>query len=111
MLMICNSFAAAEAKSSFTADRHKALKIKCQGCHGVAKPKKAAPPEACDKCHQSLEAVAERTANLKPNPHKNHITEGSEVACTQCHGAHKADDIACERCHMGLKFEKQTAEQ
>jgi hypothetical protein len=107
LLMIWTGRLVAQEKRPFTADRHKALKIACAGCHGEDAPKKAAPAETCKKCHQSIEAVAEKTKNLKPNPHKNHITEGMDVACTQCHGSHKADDIICERCHSGMKFEKQ----
>jgi hypothetical protein len=109
LVMIWTCYVVAQEKRPFTADRHKALKIACVGCHGEEDPKKPATAEACSKCHQSLEAVAERTKNLKPNPHHNHLTEGSEVACTQCHASHKADDIICERCHSGLKFEKQEA--
>jgi|WetSurMetagenome_2_1015567.scaffolds.fasta_scaffold35459_3 hypothetical protein len=109
LVMIWTCCVVAQEKRPFTADRHKALKIACVGCHGEEDPKKPATAEACSKCHQSLEAVAERTKNLKPNPHHNHLTEGSEVACTQCHASHKADDIICERCHSGLKFEKQEA--
>jgi hypothetical protein len=109
LLMVWTCCAADQEKRPFTADRHKALKITCAGCHGAAKPKKAATQKTCLKCHTSIEAVAERTTGLKPNPHKNHLTEGSDVACTQCHAGHKADDIICERCHSGLKFEKQEA--
>jgi hypothetical protein len=108
--MIWIAFAAAQEKRPFTADRHKALKIACAGCHQEAKPEKAAPAEACLKCHQSLDGVAERTKNLKPNPHKNHLTEGSDVECTQCHLGHKADTLICNQCHGEITFEKQQPE-
>ena len=93
----------------FTADRHKAVGLTCDACHGEAKPSKPASPDVCLGCHESLEAVAKRTQNRTPNPHKNHITEASDPECTQCHHGHKADRPLCFDCHSGLKFEKQPA--
>jgi cytochrome c len=97
-------------KKPFTADRHKQRGLTCAACHKEEKPKMEAPAEACLACHESIEAVAEKTVNLKPNPHKNHVTEAMDVECTQCHYSHKADDPICQRCHMGMVFEKKAAE-
>ncbi len=103
--------AAAAAEDSFLADRHKALNVKCAACHGEEQPKTAASGETCLTCHKSMEAVAERTKDYNQNPHRNHITESSDLECTQCHFGHKADHPVCLNCHAGLKFEKQQEEQ
>jgi len=107
MVMFLAGIAAAQEQRPFTADRHKALNVACAGCHNEAKPDKAAPEDACLKCHKSLESVAERTKSLKPNPHKNHLTEAQDVECGQCHAAHKADTLICSQCHGEMTFEKQ----
>jgi fumarate reductase flavoprotein subunit len=97
-------------KKPFTADRHKENKVTCQGCHGVDKPETPATEKACLACHKSLEGVAGRTENRQPNPHKNHLTESSDIECMHCHRGHKADALICHQCHTGLEFEKQGAE-
>jgi hypothetical protein len=99
-----------EKKDGFTADRHKSRGISCIGCHKEEKPKTAAPEKACLACHKSLDAVAERTKDYERNPHHNHITESSDVECTQCHQGHKADKILCHNCHSGMQFVKNSAE-
>src|SRR5512140_115783 len=57
--------ASAQEKRLPTADRHKALKIACAGCHNEEQPKTAAPEDACLKCHTSIESVADLTKSLK----------------------------------------------
>jgi hypothetical protein len=99
-----------ETKKPFTADSHKQRELACTACHSETKPTTTASPEACLTCHQSIEAVAEKTANRKPNPHKNHVTEASDLECTQCHHGHKADAPMCHQCHIGMEFEKKEAE-
>jgi hypothetical protein len=99
-----------EKKEDFTADRHKSRGISCIGCHKEAQPKTAAPEKVCLACHKSLDAVAERTKDYSPDPHSNHITQSSDIECTQCHQGHKADTILCHRCHSGMKFAKNSAE-
>jgi hypothetical protein len=108
--VILTCLAVAGDKATFTADRHKALNIGCAACHGEEKPKSAASEKACLTCHKSLEAVAEKTMDYNKNPHKNHLTEASDLECTQCHYGHKADIPVCNSCHQGIKFEKQRAE-
>jgi len=100
----------ANDKETFNADRHKALNIGCAACHGEDKPKAAASEKACLACHQSLEAVAEKTKDYVKNPHKNHLTEAADVECTRCHNGHRADTPVCNTCHQGIKFEKKQAE-
>ena len=99
-----------EKKEGFTADRHKSRGMSCIGCHKEAEPKTAADAKACLACHKSLEAVAGRMKDYDRNPHENHITNASDVECTQCHQGHKADTILCHRCHSGMKFEKTVAQ-
>jgi cytochrome c len=99
--------AAAQNEDAFTADRHKQYTVACKGCHEEEQPKTPATEKACLACHKSMEAVAEKTKDRKPNPHSNHVTEAADVECTQCHHAHKADVPMCHQCHAGLQFEKQ----
>lgn len=98
--------AVAEEKP-FTAERHKKNNVTCAGCHGEAQPKTAATEKSCLQCHKSMEAVAERTKDYQKNPHQNHLTDGSDVACTLCHHGHKADAVVCNDCHSGMTFEKE----
>ncbi len=108
--MILACLAIANAADTFNADRHKALKFDCAACHGEAKPTSAASQKACLTCHQSLEAVADKTKDYVKNPHRNHLTDAADVECTQCHNGHKADSPVCNKCHPGIKFEKAQAE-
>ena len=108
--MIWTGAAATQDKKSFTADRHKERGLACAACHKEDQPKTAASGESCLPCHTSIEAVAERTKDFDKNPHQNHLTESSDLSCTQCHQGHKADIVACEQCHSGMTFERQKAE-
>lgn len=99
-----------EKAKSFTADRHKERGMACVGCHKEEQPKTAAEAASCLACHKSLESVGERTKDFVQNPHQNHITDSSDVQCTQCHQSHKEDTILCHNCHAGMKFERQPAE-
>lgn len=99
-----------EKKEGFTADRHKGRGMSCVGCHKEAEPKTAADAKICLTCHKSIDAVAKRTEAWERNPHDNHITNASDVACTQCHQGHKADIILCHTCHAGMTFERPAAQ-
>jgi hypothetical protein len=101
----------AQDKGPFTADRHKERGVKCEACHKEAQPKTAASPKSCLTCHKSLEAVAERTKDFEKNPHDNHITQTTDVECTQCHHGHKEDEPLCNQCHSGMTFEKGQPEK
>ncbi len=103
---------AAAEEIPFTAERHKKANVQCAGCHdGEAQPKTAATQKGCLACHKSLEAVAERTKDFEKNPHQNHITDSSDVECTQCHQGHKADVVLCLQCHAEMVFEKVKQQQ
>ena len=105
--IIGTGIATPQEKDVFTADRHKKRSISCNACHEEAQPKTPATSKSCLSCHQSMEAVAERTKDFEKNPHKNHITESSDLECTECHRGHKADTPVCHGCHTGMKFEKK----
>ena len=94
-----------------TADRHKERGLKCEACHKEPAPATAATGDSCLPCHKSLEAVAERMTDYERNPHQNHITDSSEVTCTDCHHGHKADTVICVQCHTGMVFEKKKPEE
>jgi hypothetical protein len=99
-----------QEKTLFTADRHTERGLGCAVCHKEEKPRTAASGESCLVCHKSIEDVAERTKDFEKNPHKNHLVEASDIACTECHQGHKANKSVCEQCHTGLKFEQKQAE-
>jgi hypothetical protein len=109
-LWMGSALSSEEVKKPFTADIHKQRGMTCLVCHKEAKPKTDASPEVCLTCHQSMEAVAEKTADRFPNPHKNHVTEAMNLVCTQCHHGHKADTPLCLQCHLGMEFQKTAAE-
>ncbi len=105
--MLLTAAAVAEETAAFTAARHRERGVTCEDCHKEAQPKTPASAEACLTCHKSIEAMAERTKDFERNPHDNHLTQGSDVECTQCHQGHKADTPVCHQCHEGMKFEKK----
>lgn len=95
-----------QEKEVFTADRHKEMGFSCEVCHQEAEPTTPASGKSCLACHESMEAMAEKTKDFVPNPHDNHMTQSSNIECTQCHQGHKADVSLCEQCHAGLTFQK-----
>ena len=55
----------------YTADRHLARKVPCQACHVTGDTSVPVRKQNCLACHQSYEVVAQKTKDLKPNPHFN----------------------------------------
>lgn len=86
----------------YLADRHAARGGACVSCHGVKAPKAGAKVNEaqCLKCHGSLDKVAERTKNVKPNPHYNHLVG---LNCLECHRGHQKGVNMCADCH-NIKF-------
>ena len=68
----------------------------CIDCHQTENPTKRPPVAGCLECHESYEAVAERTAQFSPNPHASHQ---GEIRCSQCHKPHSEDKLFCNECH------------
>ncbi len=52
--------------------------------------------DQCFACHQSYEAVAQRTENMQPNPHNSHR---GDVQCTNCHSVRGQPHFECNDCH------------
>ena len=86
----------------YTADRHLARKVPCQACHVTGDTSVPVRKENCLVCHQSYEVVAQKTKDLKPNPHFNHYGERD---CSTCHFGHKPSVTSCNQCH---KFDLKT---
>jgi fumarate reductase flavoprotein subunit len=85
------------------AELHKEAGLTCDACHGNG-PKKPPTMTQCLGCHESYAKVAERTKNLEPNPHDNHLID---LECTKCHLGHKAQVIYCRTCHSEMEFVKK----
>lgn len=98
--------ALSEETQVFTADKHKNFGLECSACHGDAAPTAEVSGKVCLTCHESLEAVAQRTKDYAKNPHDNHITATQDLECTQCHNGHKADTPMCHQCHSGMTFKQ-----
>ena len=77
----------------------------CASCHGGGE-KKPVSGAQCLTCHESIEEVAKKTADIEPNPHDNHETVGG-LDCTECHKGHKQDVVLCRQCHTAMKFERK----
>ena len=61
---------AAAADGKFGADRHAAMGLTCEACHGPDKANPATPDiKTCTQCHNTKDLV-EKTKDVKPtNPH------------------------------------------
>jgi hypothetical protein len=90
----------------FLAQQHAAAGLKCASCHGEGK-KTPVESAKCLECHESFKAVAERTKDMKPNPHANHLVDTGTLECTDCHHGHKASEIACTNCHNNFNFTRK----
>ena len=92
------AFSSFAADAPVLADRHVARSVTCDKCHGSQPPQAGAKVkvEQCLTCHQSYDTVAERTAKIEPNPHKNHL---GNVRCSDCHSGHAQPKNMCNDCH------------
>ena len=91
------------AAGNFGADRHVARGVQCQQCHGANNEVKDPDKTQCIVCHDP-NAVAAKTANVKPkNPHVSpHY--GKDLDCVLCHVQHDQTENYCEQCHnFGFK--------
>ncbi|MFO0581689.1 MAG: cytochrome c3 family protein [Anaeromyxobacter sp.] len=95
---------AAAAGEKFSADAHQAKGVSCADCHGKAKKKTFVEAERCLSCHGPGEALAAKTAAVKPeNPHASPHW-GAQMECNVCHRQHKATQNWCDHCHrFGFK--------
>lgn len=93
---------AAPGEGHFLADRHVGRGVACASCHGDKAPTAGAkvPMKACVACHGEIEKVAERTKDVTPNPHHNHLVG---ISCLECHQGHQTSKNVCATCHQ-VKF-------
>jgi hypothetical protein len=101
-MLLAGSIAVGQNEQKSTADKHKAIGLGCADCHGTEE-KASIEQTACLKCHESMQSVAKRTADLKPNPHDNHMSAQTE--CLQCHHGHRSNEISCLNCHA-MEFKR-----
>lgn len=78
---------------------HQLSGVTCQNCHGETETPAALSTEQCLACHGPIEALAARTADVRPtNPHST--PHGPTfVACDLCHQAHRKSENFCAQCH------------
>ena len=79
---------AAAADGKFGADRHAAMGLTCEACHGPDKANPATPDiKTCTQCHNTKDLV-EKTKGVKPtNPHVSpHYQD--QLDCVNCHYMH-----------------------
>jgi hypothetical protein len=97
--------------SNFTDNLHAKANIGCTGCNGKTLPKADDTVEngRCLVCHGPMEKLAQKTEpkDFKDrNPHKSHL---GDIACTVCHGSHKASKVYCLDCHKKFDMKIQGA--
>ena len=92
--------AASAADQKFGADRHVAMGLTCEVCHGPDKNNLKTPDiNTCTQCHNTKDLV-EKTKNVKPtNPHVSpHYQD--QLECTNCHLMHSETENFCDQCHQ-----------
>lgn len=113
-LLIAFSLSGAFAGAQQLKPQHQAAAKDCAVCHtqeNAVNGNAFVTPnnKACLTCHQSYEALAQRTAKLpngEPNPHASHHY-GSGISCTACHSEHKpAQQAYCNNCHS-FKYQQK----
>ena len=105
-LLISSFFLAFSASAQQVRPQHQMFAKDCAICHtqenAVGGNAFVTPSDkACLTCHQSYEALADKTKNLnngEPNPHASHHY-GKGIACTACHGEHTQGKVYCNNCH------------
>lgn len=97
-LLVFAASSSAYAAGTFGADRHMALGMKCESCHGPDKKIETPEKEQCTQCH-NVKALVAKTKNVKPhNPHDSpHYKQ--DLECTLCHLQHEAPENYCNQCH------------
>jgi len=73
--------------------------VNCVGCHGKTRKPEEVPMAKCVACHGSTDALAQKTASVKPeNPHTSpHY--GTTLDCNLCHRQHAKSEDYCAQCH------------
>ena len=91
---------ASAADPKVGADRHVAMGLQCETCHGPDKANLKEPATAdCTGCH-AVDALVAKTKDVKPtNPHMSPHYR-SELDCTNCHMGHMESENFCNQCHQ-----------
>ncbi|MFB3819274.1 MAG: cytochrome c3 family protein [Candidatus Methylomirabilales bacterium] len=81
--------------------RHEKAGIACAGCHVEKPPAAKVTTAQCLACHRDYPALAQRTADVVPNPHAPtpHSTPTEMPECDSCHHIHKPSQDSCAGCH------------
>ena len=115
LLMAAPAVSAADAMPKVKPHHEKVL-TDCGTCHtkenaiggnAFVVPK----DETCIACHGDYKALAEKTKDLRFNPHASHL---GDINCTVCHAAHEKPKLACNDCHtfdMKLPFADAAAKE
>lgn len=100
-LLLLGAFLAGTSMAGeFLADRHGKVGVDCAACHGPDLKNMQRPTiETCTSCH-ALDALVEKTKNVKPtNPHTSpHY--GKRLDCINCHMGHAESTNFCNQCHQ-----------
>jgi len=75
------------------------------GSYETPLPEANLTKEYCLKCHGSYDELAQKTSNVKPNPHQHHL---GDIQCQLCHKSHGPFVNHCAQCHEWT-FEKQAS--
>lgn len=95
---------AAEKAPALGADLHKQKGVSCADCHGKVKKPTFVEAAQCLGCHGPADALARKTAEVKPeNPHASPHW-GNEMECNVCHRQHEKTVNWCDHCHV-YKFQ------
>lgn len=75
----------------------------CTVCHDSNAVTASAVPDderalnaKCGTCHGDYKTLAEKSKDLRFNPHASHL---GNINCTVCHAAHEQPKLACNDCH------------
>ncbi len=87
LLITCSLLTVGVASAATLSERHQALGLK-----------EMPAMTQCLSCHAngSYQALAEKTAKLKPNPHASHM---ADVQCDACHVWQGEPRLMCNDCH------------
>jgi fumarate reductase flavoprotein subunit len=96
-LLFAAAFGASGAQNQKPKVHHADAGLTCADCHETDTPSKGTEEPKCLECHESRDAVAERTKEQDPNPHFGH-EDG--LSCNRCHKEHETSILFCDDCHQ-----------
>ena len=88
-------------KQNYLKDYHEEAELSCEDCHNDTVKNETqikVTTDVCLECHGDMEAVAQLTADIDPNPHDSpHY--GPYLDCALCHHEHSLSENYCINCH------------